>query len=443
MSDGLSTLCELAQWQPAADRPDPIDLLEAQERERLPWLLPERHRRMAQGPFAFYRGTPVVMAADLGSAPHSALEVQLCGDAHLLNFGFYASPERALLFDINDFDETCRGPFEWDLKRLVTSLVIAARSLGLTAAWQQKLARQGVRAYRREMRSLAQQPRLDVWYRRIDIDSLIAELPDHSFRDHLRQVSAQARQRDSQQAMRKLCISGPDGTPQFRHAPPLIWRHREMPPHGGLTDNLPLRLQHTSESYLNNVRPEIRQLLSAYRIVDSASKAVGVGSVGTRCSIVLLQGPRQDDVLILQSKQAQPSVLADYATSPSPEHHGQRVVEGQRLMQTVSDPFLSWTTNAHHEHIYWRHFRDWKGAVQLERLDAHGLDLYGRLCAITLAKAHARSGDRGAIADGMAEGKRFDRAMAAFAIAYADQSAADDQRLHAAIASGRLKVADP
>lgn len=442
MSTATSRLSELARWQAAADRPDPIDLLEAQERDRLPWLLPERHRRMAESPFAFYRGSPVVMAADLGVAPHSGLEVQLCGDAHLLNFGFYASPERALLFDINDFDETCRGPFEWDLKRLVTSLVIAARSLGLSDAWQQTLARHGVRAYRREMRALAQQPRLEVWYRRIDIDSLIAELPHQPFRDHLQQVTDQARQRDSRQAVRKLCTNGPDGMLRFRHAPPLIWRHQEMEPELGLTEDLALRLQHTYEGYLNSVRPEIRQLLSAYRIVDTASKAVGVGSVGTRCSIGLLQGPREDDVLVLQSKQAQRSVLADHATSPSQEHQGQRVVEGQRLMQTVSDPFLGWTTNAHHEHIYWRHFRDWKGAVQLQQLDAHGLDLYGRLCAITLAKAHARSGDRGAITDGMAEGRRFDEAIAAFAVAYADQSASDDQRLHAAIASGRLKVAD-
>ena len=428
----------LGQWRRSPDRPDPIAVLERQESTRLQWLLPERHARMAQSAFACFRGTPAVMAIDLGQAPHSGLEVQLCGDAHLLNFGFYASPERALLFDLNDFDETVRGPFEWDLKRLVSSLVVAARSLNLSSSWQERVARHGARAYRRTMRTLAQMSRLDVWYRRIDIEAYMAELTHRPLREHLEKVTAQARHRDSRQAVRKLCETGPDGQLRIRHDPPLIWRHREMPAAWGGPQPLEERLQQTYAGYLASVRPELRRFLSGYRMVDTANKAVGVGSVGTRCSIGLLLGSREDDVLVLQSKQAEPSVLTPYATEASPEHQGQRVVEGQRLMQTVSDPFLGWTTNAHHEHLYWRHFRDWKGSVQLEHLNAESLDLYGRLCADTLAKAHARSGDRMAIATYLGEGPGFEEAMAGYGIAYADQSYHDYQSLLAAIAAGRL-----
>lgn len=430
-------LAEIGAWAPLPDRADPNALLEAQERTRIPWLIPERHRRMAASTFAFFRGSPVVMAADLGRAPHSGLEVQLCGDAHLLNFGFYASPERALLFDSNDFDETVRGPFEWDLKRLVSSLVIAAQSLGLSAAWQEKLARHGVRAYRKAMQRLAGCSRIDVWYRRIDVDALIAELPERPFRDHLLQVAAQARQRDSRQAVRKLCTTGADGQLQIRHDPPLIWRHAQMDSEAGIDAPLRQRVERAYAGYLESVRPELRRFLSGYRLVDTASKAVGVGSVATRCSIGLLVGARADDVLVLQSKQAEASVLAPFATSPSPVHQGQRVVEGQRLMQTVSDPLLGWTSNAHHEHLYWRHFRDWKGSVQLEQLDADGLDHYAKLCAATLAKAHARSGDRTALAAFMAEGKRFDAAITAYGLAYAAQSERDYQRFLASRSGDR------
>jgi len=443
MPVALIPLAELGVWAPLPDRPDPIALLEAQERTRIPWLLPERHRRMASSAFAFFRGSPVVMAADLGRAPHSGLEVQLCGDAHLLNFGFYASPERALLFDSNDFDETVRGPFEWDLKRLVTSLVIAAQCLHLSASRQETVARHGVRAYRKAMQRLADRSRLDVWYRRIDVKALIADLPEGSFRAHLLAVTAAARQRDSRQAVRKLCTTAADGQLQIRHAPPLIWRHAQMDAETGIDEPLRQRLERTYDGYLESVRAELRRFLSGYRLVDTASKAVGVGSVGTRCSIGLLVGARQDDVLVLQSKQAEASVFAPFATSPSPAHQGQRVVEGQRLMQTVSDPLLGWTSNAHHEHLYWRHFRDWKGSVRLEQLDAAGLDHYGKLCAATLAKAHARSGDRGALSAFMAQSKRFDQAITAYAMAYAAQSECDYRRFLGAVTSGRISVARP
>jgi hypothetical protein len=435
------TSAELGRWMAPPSRPDPIGLLETQERSRLVWLLPERHRRMAASIFAFFRGSPAVMAVDLGEAPHSGLEVQLCGDAHLLNFGFYGSPERALLFDINDFDETVRGPFEWDLKRLITSLVIAAQSLDLPETWQEKVARHGARAYRREILALAGRSRIDVWYRCIDVDALIAELPEEPFRHHIKQVAAQARHRDSLQAVRKLCEQAPDGQLRIRHNPPLIWRHAEMAAELGIDEPLQLRVQNTYAGYLDSVRPEIRRFLSGYRLVDTASKAVGVGSVGTRCSIGLLLGSGPDDVLVLQSKQAEASVLAAYATSASAAHQGQRVVEGQRLMQTVSDPLLGWTTNAHHEQLYWRHFRDWKGAVQLEQLDADGLDRYGQLCGVTLAKAHARSGDGQALAHVMANGKRFDEAIVAYGLAYAQQARQDYQVFLQALTTGRLSSA--
>lgn len=366
-------------------RSDPIARLQRQEQTRLAWLLPIRHARMASSPFAFFRGSPAVMADDLGGAIHSGLEVQLCGDAHLLNFGFYASPERALLFDLNDFDETARGPFEWDVKRLVSSLVVAAAELNLDGGWPERLARRCPRAY--------------------------------------------------SQAMGKLCRVDCSGRLQIRHDPPLIWQHAQMESE---PEALPLaqRVQDTYASYLSSIRPEVQRLLVGFELVDTASKAVGVGSVGTRCSIGLLVGSRPDDVLVLQSKQAEASVFSAYATSPSPQHQGQRVVEGQRLMQTVSDGFLGWTTNAHGEHLYWRHFRDWKGAVVLSELDGEGVLTYGKLCAKALAKAHARSGDRQAIAAYLGEGPSFEEAMAAYGLAYGTLSQRDFAQFRRALRDG-------
>lgn len=419
---------------------DPIARLKQQEAHRLGWLLPVRHSRMAQSPFAFFRGAAALMADDLGHAPHSGVEVQLCGDAHLLNFGFYASPERALLFDLNDFDETVRGPFEWDLKRLVCSVVIAAAALQLSPDDQHHIARRCARAYRKAMARFAEQPRLEVWNRRIDIDAHLQGVEHQPFRRHLQTVIDQARHRDSRQAVAKLCAVDGAGVLQIRHDPPLIWRHADMAPE---PDERPLqaRVRQVYGSYLASIRPEIQRLLSGFRLVDTASKAVGVGSVGTRCSIGLLLGPRPDDLLVLQSKQAEASVYEPYAISPSPSHQGQRVVEGQRLMQTVSDPFLGWTTNAHGEHLYWRHFRDWKGAVDPGALDAKGLEAYGELCALALSKAHARSGERLAIAAFMGERSGFDKAMAAFAAEYQQQALGDYQLFLEAVRSGQLPAA--
>ena len=397
---------------------------------------------MAQNAFATYRGTPAVMAIDLGTAPHSGLDVQLCGDAHIANFGFYASPERTLLFDLNDFDETARGPFEWDLKRLVTSMVIAARSLKLSAEWQQRAASRCARSYRKAMRKLADTAWLDVWYRQFDIDATIDTVKHAPFRQHLQQMARQARRRDHAQAVRKFCERDADGELQIRQAPPLIWRHRELPPTWTGEMHSWEWVTRTVDEYLSHLQPEHRQLMRPYRLVDTALKVVGVGSVGTRCAIGLFLGPRDDDILMLQSKQAEPSVLEPYATRPSPAHQGQRVVEGQRLMQSASDLLLHWTNTPAGHDIYIRQLRDWKGGVDLEAIDAEGLVSYGRICAAALAKAHARSGDRCAIASYLGEGHSFETAMVSFALAYADQAIADYQSLLQAIAAGRLESTD-
>ena len=432
---------DLGHWAPPPGRHDPIAVLQDQEADRLPWLVPVRHSRMAHDAFAFYRGTPAVMAHDLGNAPSSGLEVQLCGDCHLANFGFYASPERSLVFDLNDFDETVRGPFEWDLKRLVASAVLAARSLALTSDQQGRVARRTARAYRKAMETLAGQSLHQVWAQRVDVDAYINGLEHPPLRQHMLKVSAKARAHTSSEAAGKLCERGPDGQLQLRHDPPLIWRHALLD--RSWTADIDWRdlTQTLLELYLHSVPAELRHLLQHYQLVDAAMKAVGVGSVGTRCAIGLFVGPHPDDVLILQSKQAEASVLEPYATTPSPEHHGQRVIEGQRLMQTVSDPFLGWTSGVQRDRrYYWRQLRNWKGAVDLASLDAKGLELYGALCGRTLAKAHARSGDRHAIAAWIEVGKVFDQALESFGLHYADQAENDYQLFIRAIKEGRLEA---
>ena len=432
---------DLSLWEPAANRRNPIEVLKEQEADRLPWLVPVRHSRMAQNAFAFYRGTPAVMAHDLGNAPSSGLEVQLCGDCHLANFGFYASPEWSLVFDLNDFDETIRGPLEWDLKRLAASAVLAGRSLDLNSEQQGRVARRTVRAYRKAMQSLATQSLHQVWSQRFDVDAYIDELEHAPLREHVRKVSAKARAHTSSEAAGKLCERGPDGELQLRHDPPLIWRHALLDPSWTAEMNWQDLANRLLELYLCSVPAEVRHRLQQYRFVDAAMKAVGVGSVGTRCAIGLFVGPHPDDVLIIQSKQAEASVLEPYAITPPPEHHGQRVIEGQRLMQTVSDPFLGWTSGLQKgRRYYWRLLRNWKGSVDLTSLDAKGLELYGELCAKALAKAHARSGDRLAIASWLEAGKVFDQALEAFGVHYADQAESDYRLFMQAIKQGELEA---
>ncbi len=423
-------------------RRDPIELLSQQEAQRLPWLVPVRHSRMAQSPFAFFRGAAAVMAGDLARQPHSGLMVQLCGDAHLLNFGFYASPERSLLFDINDFDETYPGPFEWDVQRLAASLVLAARSLGLSGSQQEKICRRSLRAYAKAMAEFAAMPLMQMWVARLDLERLLAESHDGCLKNHLRVVTAAACRRNSRQGVRKLCESDGDGGLRFRHDPPLIWRFAHLDEQWLSPMGWQNWAHQGYNSYRQSIRPEIRHLLSGFRFVDAAYKAVGVGSVGTRCAIGLFVGDDSDEVFLLQSKQAEVSVLAPYLDGTSPAHQGERVVQGQRLMQTASDAFLGWTTNPSGEHFYYRQLRDWKGSVDVSCLDASALKDYGKLCAWTLAKAHARSGHRRAIAAHLDKDKAFSATVLEQAITHADQAEHDHRQLLSAIAAGRLEVSD-
>ncbi len=415
----------------ANDRPDPLQLLSQQECTRLPWLVPVRRARMAESPFAFFRGAAAVMASDLSrQGPASGQMVQLCGDAHLLNFGFYASPERSLLFDINDFDETHPGPFEWDVQRLAASLVLAARSLNLSGPEQLKVCRRGIRAYGKAIERFAALSFSAMWVWRPDLDDLIASSPSRTLREHLKVVVSRARKRDSRQAAGKLCEPDGAGGLRFRHDPPLVWRFAELEErwHGGVS--LEEWIQFSQQAYFATLRPEMRHYLRQYRLVDLALKAVGVGSVGTRCAIGLFVGDSPDEVLVLQSKQAEQSVLAPYSPAPEvPEHQGERVVHGQRLMQTASDPFLGWATNLEGQHFYRRHFRDWKGAVDVACLDAEALGAYGKLCAITLAKAHARSGNRRALAAYLQTQPGFVEAQQELALVHANRAEQDHAHL--------------
>ncbi|MBD2421916.1 DUF2252 domain-containing protein [Cyanobium sp. FACHB-13342] len=417
-------------------RLDPLELLRQQEANRLPWLLPERQRRMAESPFAFFRGAAIVMAADLGREPHSGLMVQLCGDAHLLNFGFYGSPERQLLFGINDFDETHPGPFEWDVLRLAASFVLAARSLGLSEKQQSRICRRTVRAYGEAMAEFAAMALMPMWVARLPLERLIDERASANFRTHLSQVTEVALHRDSRQAVRKLCEADGRGALRFRHQPPLIWRFDELEP----TWLAGMDWQDWSltmlRSYMGSISSAMQHLLGQYQFTDSALKAVGVGSIGTRCGITLFVGPHPDDILVLQGKQAEPSVLAPFVNLPAPKHQGQRVVEGQRLLQTASDAFLGWTTNPAGDHIYIRHFRDWKASVDVAQLDGDGLKDYGWLCGWTLAKAHARGGDRRAMAAHIDDPKHFAQGLLQQAVHHADLAEADHASFVGAMSQG-------
>ncbi|MFB7944372.1 DUF2252 domain-containing protein [Kitasatospora phosalacinea] len=418
-------------WRPAADRPDPLAVLRAQADSRLPDLVPIRNGRMAASPFAFLRGAAAVMAGDLATAPDSGLTVQLCGDAHLVNFGLFASPERALLFDLNDFDETLPGPFEWDVQRLAASLAVAARENGEGPEDAHRVVLEAARAYREHIRQLAELGELPVWYRRIDAEDLLTSLKGKPRRRIAADLAA-ARRRDSLQAAGKLTETTPNGRRRFKDQPPLI-------EHVGFdTDEVRSLLA----DYRATLPEERGRLLDRYRYVDTARKVVGVGSVGTRCFVVLLQGRDADDPLVLQVKEAQASVLEPYAKPSQYGHHGQRVVAGQRLTQAASDIFLGWMTGPGGRHFYWRQLRDMKGSAEVGTMTTRALRSYASLCGTALARAHARSGDRIAIAAYLGRSDTFDRAVAAFAHHYAELNTADHARLADAIASGEVQAED-
>lgn len=423
-------------------RPDPLALLLDQESQRLPWLLPERHRRMAESPFAFFRGSAAVMASDLGRQPHSGLLVQLCGDAHLMNFGFFASPERQLLFDINDFDETHRGPFEWDVIRLATSMVLAARALGLSEAQQEKISRRCVKAYGTAIAAFAAMPFLEMWALKLQLSSLIKDKASSTLRRHLEAITAVALRRNSRQAVRKLCETDASGALRFRHEPPLLWRFNQLPAQWVSGLDWMEWNRRIADGYLDSLPAAQRHVIAQFQLSDVALKAVGVGSVGTRCAVSVFVGEHPEDVLVMQGKQATASVLAPYLDLPAPSHQGKRVVQGQRLLQTASDPFLGWSTNPQGDHLYFRQFRDWKASVDLNQLDADGLSDYGKLCGWTLAKGHARSGDRRALAAHIDDPKQFARRLLDPVLQHAAWAEADYRLLLEGIATGRLPSMD-
>jgi uncharacterized protein (DUF2252 family) len=437
------------EWQPASDRPDPVELLERQAASRVGELVPLRYGRMLVSPFAFYRGAAAVMAADLASTPRSGLETQLCGDAHLSNFGAFASPERRLVFDLNDFDETLPGPWEWDVKRLVASFSLAGRDRGCSDEERCGIVRAAAREYRETMRLLARMGSLESWYQQLDADTIevrwAAAVGGKRQRAFQRGV-AKARAKDSSRAFSKL-VEEVGGKLRIVSDPPLIVPIDQLAEEAGGVDVEALVLRVLSD-YRDSLHVERRTLLDSYRLVDAAFKVVGVGSVGTRAWIALMLGRDQGDPLFLQVKEAQHSVLEPYTAPSQFEHQGERVVHGQRLMQATSDVLLGWVRasgiDGERRDFYVRQLWDWKGSARIESMDAHGLTAYAEICGMTLAHAHARGGDRIAIAAYLGKGDSFERAMAEFAETYADQSERDYEALRAAVADGRIKaIAEP
>src|SRR5215217_816419 len=423
-----------AGWTPPPDRPDPVGLLEVQAKGRLEELMPIRYGRMMASPFAFLRGSAIVMANDLASTPKSGIRAQLCGDAHLLNFGAYASPERALLFDLNDFDETLPGPWEWDLKRLAASFVVAGRDNGFDAADCHGAAQAITASYRQRMGELSEMGELEVWYTRIgeaEIQGLLSSArAGKKTTKKLSKNVQKARGRDSLHALSKL-TTVVAGRRRIIDDPPLLVRIPEG-------DEIRAQVYAILESYKRTLQEDRRHLLERYRFVDAARKVVGVGSVGTRAFVVLLEGRDRDDPLFLQVKEAGASVLEGHVPSGSYEHHGHRVVAGQRLMQAASDIFLGWFRGTEGRDFYWRQLKDMKGSANVETMSPDELVLYGGLCGWALARAHARSGDRLQIAAYLGKSERFDVAVADFAQAYADQNERDHAALLAAVKAGRV-----
>ncbi len=430
---------------PAPQRPDPVELLETQSVSRVPELVPIRRGRMATTPFAFYRGAALVMASDLSTTPTSGLRTQLCGDAHLSNFGVFGSPERHLLFDLNDFDETAPGPFEWDVKRLAASLEIAGRANEYKAKQRRAVVVAAVQSYRESMRSFAQQGNLAVWYARLDVDEALAAARSQLPLEGLRRTEtamAKARTRDSMNALEKMTVTV-GGRARIVGDPPLIETIDALFP-GRDRDDVMSEMRELIRSYRTSLVPDRRYLLEQYRLVDMARKVVGVGSVGTRCWILLLEGVDGGDPLFLQAKEAGDSVLTRFTGTKHRGQSGERVVAGQRLMQAASDIFLGWQRvdgiDGVRRDFYIRQLRDWKASLPIEQMVPAGMTVYGRLCGWTLARAHARAGDRVTIASYLGRKDTFDQAVADFAVAYADQNDKDHARMLEEIAGGRLEA---
>ena len=436
----LASRSSHAQWAAPQDRPDPVAILEEQAKTRVPDLIPIRYGRMIASPFAYFRGAAAPMAWDLAHTPATDIRVQACGDAHLLNFGMYAAPDRRLVFDVNDFDETLPAPFEWDVKRLAASLAVAARENGFSDGDARTAARLTVRSYRTEMMNYAAMRFLKVWYSRIDIDEVSrlfdALQPKTAVRRRHRDI-AKAQRRTSLSAFLKMCDQV-DGQYRIRPAHPVIVRF----PIERYPDVLE-ELRTAVAQYRQTLPLDRQEVLSRFYFGDFARKVVGVGSVGTEAFVMLLLGDRADEPLFLQLKEAQESVLAPFAGQSEYEHQGQRVVMGQLLTQAAADPFLGWTSGiASHgaglKHYYVRQLRDMKGSMSVPLMDPLQLDYYGRLCGWALARAHARTGRASMISGYMGAAEVFDNAIADFAVAYADQNERDYRQLLEAVSAGRV-----
>jgi uncharacterized protein (DUF2252 family) len=433
-----------AVFEPVTRRVDPIKLLERQAKTRVPELVPIRYGRMLVSPFTFYRGAAMIMASDLAATPRSGLTVQCCGDAHLSNFGVFASPERRLVFDLNDFDETLPGPWEWDVKRLAVSMLIAARDNGFTVKDQDQGVLDTVKEYRTAMARFAAMKSLDVWYAHLDIETALKELSSQLKAKTVKRTEktiAKARTKDSMSAFSKL-THVVDGEARIVAEPPLIVPIHDLA-QGSERDEMFDALHELLRSYRDTLEYDRRVLLEEFRLTDFARKVVGVGSVGTRAWIALLLGRDGQDPLFLQLKEAEASVLEEFLDPSEFDNHGERVVTGQRLMQASSDIFLGWLhveegLDGQARDFYGRQLKDWKGSAEIEQMIPKGMAAYGRLCGWTLARAHARSGDRIAIAAYLGKSASFDRAIVQFSHAYAEQNERDYQALAAAVKSGQI-----
>ncbi|WP_238422849.1 DUF2252 domain-containing protein [Gordonia sp. 'Campus'] len=439
---------ELAAIPDPSERRDPLDILAVQAQSRVADLIPVRHARMSATPFTFYRGAAAVMSDDLSRTPDTGIITQLCGDAHLSNLGLFFSPERRMVFDLNDFDETHVGPFEWDVKRLAASFAIAGRNNGFDDRINRKVAKTVAKAYRRTIIRSVGRTTLECWYAGIDVDDFLREFGpklDTSMSERTQKALTKARHRDSAQALAKLCVIDDAGSAHIRSDPPLLVPLRERFP-AETADVVADRIRERVNSYRDTLPLHVQSLLAQFSMVDIAFKVVGVGSVGTRAWIVLLIGKNLDDPLFLQVKEAQRSVLADHVPASGFDNQGQRVVEGQRLLQAASDLFLGWSTgideNGERRDFYVRQLRDGKGSVVVEALGPEGMKLYAQLCGMVLAQAHARTASRFDIARYLDGTKGFSGAIADFSVDYADLNDGDHAKMMAAIDRGDLEVYD-
>ena len=431
------------EWAPASGRFDPVGVLEAQGESRVADLLPIRHGRMAASAFAFYRGAAALMAGDLAATPSTSLRVQLCGDAHLANFGGFASADRDLVFDLNDFDETLPGPFEWDVKRMAASFEVAGRDRQFDKRRRKEIVAASVASYREALRSFASMNRLDLWYSRLDVADLARLFGSMMSKDALRNLQRSATKAETKNHLKAFSrlVEERDGELRFTSDPPLLVPVNELFD-AAVAERLRATIASSLAKYRTTLSEDRRRLFDGYRFVDLARKVVGVGSVGTRCWVALLVGRDANDPLFLQVKESQRSVLEDYLGDSEFSNHGQRVVEGQRLVQAASDIMLGWVTVTGADDVardfYMRQLWDWKVSADLETMPADTMSVYARICGTTLARAHARSGDPVAISAYLGTSDAFDRALVDFSTAYADQNEEDHASLTRAIDAGRL-----